>query len=59
MSVDAPTVTTPDEFQRRLDALISEAYRNDVLIERGWSCRPQDGTSQYEAHITEVVADSD
>ena len=55
MSTSTPPITTTDEFQRQLRALVIEARRNDVPIEGSWSSQDPTDSWQYEALITEVI----
>lgn len=48
------TVTSAEEFQRRLNDLVADARQNDVPVEGGWACGSTDA-DQFEAHITRVV----
>ncbi|ADJ16421.1 hypothetical protein [Halalkalicoccus jeotgali] len=47
-------VTTDEEFNTALNALVQEAYANDVDVEGGWECGTNDGEPDWDVVILEV-----
>ncbi|MEM4782172.1 MAG: hypothetical protein QXG03_11515 [Halalkalicoccus sp.] len=47
-------VTTDEEFDAALSALVQEAYANDVDVEGGWECLTNDGEPDWDVVIFEV-----
>lgn len=52
------TVTTADDFEDALEALLAAADENDVPVEGGWSPDGLDGTT-WDVVITEVASADD
>lgn len=52
------TVTTADDFEDALEALLTAADTNDVPVEGGWSPNGHDGTT-WDVVITEVAPADD
>jgi len=57
MTLPSGTVTTEDEFRRRLDALVVEALRHNVGIMGYWPCWVPPG-SFYEAKFVRMTPKS-
>lgn len=47
-------VTTDEEFDAALNALVREAYANGVDVEGGWECWTDDGEPDWDVVILEV-----
>ncbi len=53
-SDDSPDVTSPEEFQCRLDALVASASENGVDVAGGWTCDPDASDGTWDVVITPV-----
>ena len=51
---DRPSIQTTEEFQRQVEALITEAVRNDVNVLGGWAATDSVENTDYEALVTQV-----
>lgn len=58
MTLPSGTVTTEDEFGRRLDGLVVEALRHGVDITGYWPCGVPPESS-YEANFVPVAREGD
>lgn len=57
MTTDEPTITTADELQSELGALLRAAHAAGVDVEGGYDCRNGDDNPDWDVLVTEVEAD--
>jgi hypothetical protein len=53
-TIDADGPTTEEAFQNQLRRLVRTADANGVDVEGGWTCRTDDGRSDWGVEILEL-----
>lgn len=54
MAEDTP-ISSPEEFNAELRALLRRAHESGVTVEGGWECRNGAGCPDWDVVVTEVV----
>ena len=59
MTNETSSVTSDEELNEALKALLIRAYENDVDVEGGWECRNGMDHPDWDVLVTEVVKPDD
>lgn len=54
MTTEDPRPVTESELQRQLASLLSLAEREGIDVAGGWTCRNEDGATDWDVVVTEL-----
>lgn len=54
MSVEEPSITSQEELNEELKALLRRAHNNGIDVRGGWECRNGEEHPDWDLIITEV-----
>ncbi|WP_252700358.1 hypothetical protein [Natronosalvus vescus] len=54
MTTTEDALSSDEDFQAELQALLLRAYTADIDLEGGWDCRNGDGHPDWDVIVTEV-----